>query len=187
MDNLKLYEISEEYISYLRAFDSFVFSAKEDDRNHTRKYLGVVYTINDYNYYIPLSSPKNTDYQMINGKRKIRRSIVPIIRITALSDSGELELKGTLKLSNMIPVPSSELTLYDLENETDQFYKALIHKELLFIRKNRDKIIQYAKVLYKQKKEENPSVGYLGSTVNFFLLEQKHDDFIAKKEDSQCS
>ena len=187
MDNLKLYEISEEYISYLRSFDSFVFSAKEDDRNHTRKYLGIVYTINNYNYYIPLSSPKNTDYQMINGKRKIRKSIVPLIRITAQSDSGELELKGTLKLSNMIPVPSSELTLYDLENETDQFYKALIHKELLFIRKNRDKIIQYAKVLYKQKKEENPSVGYLVSTVNFSLLEQKHDDFIAKKEDSQCS
>lgn len=100
MDNLKLYEISEEYISYLRSFDSFVFSAKEDDRNHTRKYLGVVYTINNYNYYIPLSSPKNTDYQMINGKRQIRKSIVPIIRITATSDCGELELKGTLKLSN---------------------------------------------------------------------------------------
>ena len=100
-----------------------------------------------------------TDYQMINGKRKIRRSIVPIIRITALSDSGELELKGTLKLSNMIPVPSSELTLYDLEHESDQFYKALIHKELLFIRKNKDKIAQYARVIYKQKKEANPSVG----------------------------
>lgn len=187
MDNLKLYEISEEYISYLRRFDSFVFSSKEDDRNHTRKYLGVVYTINNYNYYIPLSSPKNTDYQMINGKRKIRKSIVPIIRITAQVDSGELELKGTLKLSNMIPVPFSELTLYDLESESDQFYKALIHKELLFIRKNKDKIIQYAKVLYKQKKESNPSVSYLNSTVNFSLLEQKHDDFLAKKEDSQYS
>lgn len=79
------------------------------------------------------------------------------------------------------------MTLYDFENEADQFYKALIHKELLFIRKNKDKIIQYAKVLYKQKKENNPSVGYLSSTVNFSLLEQKHDDFMAKKEDSQCS
>ena len=67
MDNLKLYEISEKYISYLRAFDSFVFSAKEDDRNHTRKYLGVVYTINNYNYYIPLSSPK--DKQVIGKSR----------------------------------------------------------------------------------------------------------------------
>lgn len=182
MNNLKLYEISKEYISYLRSYDKLVFSPKEENRNHTRKYLGVVYTINNYNYYIPLSSPKNTDCQMINGNRQIRKSIVPIIRITALSGSGELELKGTLKLSNMIPVPSSELILYDLENEPDQFYKDLIHKELLFIRKNKNKIIQYAKVIYKQKKAANPSIKYLNNTVDFTLLEQKHDEFIAKKK-----
>jgi len=182
MNNLKLYEISVEYISYLRSFDNHVFSTKEEKRNHTRKYLGIVYTINKYNYYIPLASPKNTDYQIINGSKQIRKSIVPIIRITAQTNSGETELKGTLKLSNMIPVPSSELTLYDLENEPDQFYKDLIHKELLFIRKNKNKIIQYAKVIYKQKKEANPSISYLNSTVDFTLLEQKHDEFIAKKK-----
>ncbi len=58
MDPLKLYEISEEYIAYLRSFDRLVFSAKEEDRIHTRKYLGIVHTINNYDYYIPLSSPK---------------------------------------------------------------------------------------------------------------------------------
>lgn len=118
-----------------------VFSSKENERNHTRKYLGIVYSINGYNYYLPLSSPKNSDYRMENGVQKIRGSIVPIIRITSQSSSGELELKGTLKLSNMIPVPASELTLYDMEHEPDLFYKALIHKEMLFIRKNKNKII----------------------------------------------
>ena len=118
-----------------------VFSSKENERNHTRKYLGIVYSINGYNYYLPLSSPKNSDYRMENGVQKIRGSIVPIIRITSQSSSGELELKGTLKLSNMIPVPASELTLYDMEHEPDLFYKALIHKEMVFIRKNKNKII----------------------------------------------
>lgn len=118
-----------------------VFSSKENERNHTRKYLGIVYSINGYNYYLPLSSPINSDYRMENGVQKIRGSIVPIIRITSQSSSGELELKGTLKLSNMIPVPASELTLYDMEHEPDLFYKALIHKEMLFIRKNKNKII----------------------------------------------
>lgn len=181
MDPLKLYEISEEYISYLRSFDTLVFSAKEDDRNHTRKYLGIVYTINNYNYYIPLSSPKNTDYQIINGQKQICQSIIPIIRITAMSSDGKPELKGTLKLSNMIPVPASELILYDFEHESDQRYKSLIHKELLFIRKSKKKIMQYAKVIYKQKTESALTIGYLNNTVNFSLLEQKHDDFIAKK------
>lgn len=181
MNELKLYEISEEYISYISTAEKNVFSSKENDRNHTRKYLGIVYIINGYNYYIPLSSPKNSDYRMENGRRTIRGSIVPIIRITSQSSSGELELKGTLKLSNMIPVPASELTLYDMEHEPDLFYKALIHKEMLFIRKNRNKIIQNAKILYKQKKENNPTIGYLKSTVDFSLLEQMHDKFIEKK------
>lgn len=149
MNDLKLYEISEEYISYISAFEKLVFSSKEDDRKHTRKYLGIVYSINGYNYYIPLSSPKNTDYRIENGVSKTRASIIPIIRITAQSSSGELELKGTLKLSNMIPVPASELTLYDIEHEPDLFYKSLIHKEMLFIRKNKDKIIHNAKILYR--------------------------------------
>ena len=153
MSELKLYEISKEYISYISTVEKNVFSSKENDRNHTRKYLGIVYSINGYNYYIPLSSPKNSDYRMKNGVQKIRGSIVPIIRITSQSSSGELELKGTLKLSNMIPVPASELTLYDVEHEQDLFYKALIHKEMLFIRKNKNKIVQNAKILYKQKKE----------------------------------
>ena len=181
MTELKLYEISEKYINYLKNEEPLVFSAKEDNRNHTRKYLGVVYTINNYNYYIPLSSPKDTDYQIINGKRTIRKSIIPIMRITHKNTDDILELKGTLKLNNMIPVPKSELSLYDAEHEHDTFYKSLIQKELLFIRKNQHKIIQNAKVLYKQKKENSPSIGYLKSTVDFSLLEKKHDEFISQK------
>ena len=119
---------------------------------------------------------------MDNGIRKIRGSIIPIIRITSQSSSGELELKGTLKLSNMIPVPASELILYDMEHEPDLFYKSLIHKEMILIRKNKNKIIQNAKILYKQKKENKPAIGYLKSTVDFSLLEQMHDKFIEKKE-----
>lgn len=182
MNSLKLYEISEKYTDFLRTADKRVFSAKADDRIHTRKYLGIVHIINGYNYYIPLSSPKNSDYQMINGERRIRKSIIPIIRITTLASSGSPELIGTLKLNNMMPVPESELSLYDTDNEPDAAYKILIHNELLFIRKNTDKIIRNAKILYKQKSESNPVIGYLKSTVNFHLLEQKHDEFVSQKD-----
>jgi len=101
----------------------------------------------------PFLPPKNSDYRMENGIRKICGSIISIVRITSKSSSGELELKGTLKLSNMIPVPASELTLYDMEHEPDLFYKSLIHKEMHFIRKNKNKIIQNAKILYKRKRK----------------------------------
>ena len=91
MRELKLYEISEEYISYISTVEKNVFSSKENDRNHTRKYLGIVYSINGYNYYIPLSSPKNSDYRMENGVQKIRGSIVPIIRGIGIKGNIEIE------------------------------------------------------------------------------------------------
>lgn len=178
MKNIKLFEVSEEYISYLRTFDNYVLSSKDGNRTHSRKYLGIVLLINGYSYYVPLSSPKHTDYQLINGKQNIRKSVIPIIRIISLSSSGEAELKGTLKFSNMIPVPSSELTVYDVENELDKDYKALIHKELLFIRKNRERIIKNATTIYSQKTKNVPHIPYLNNTINFTLLEQKHDDFL---------
>ena len=55
---MKLYAITDEYIDYLRQFDSRVYDNKEDKRKVMRKYLGIVLTINEINYYIPMSSPK---------------------------------------------------------------------------------------------------------------------------------
>ena len=61
---MKLYIISDKYINYLRKFDKKVYDNKEDTRKMTRKYLGVVLKINNFNYYVPLSSPKKTDYKV---------------------------------------------------------------------------------------------------------------------------
>ena len=44
---MKLYAITDEYINYLRQFDSKVYDNKEDKREVMRKYLGIVLTIND--------------------------------------------------------------------------------------------------------------------------------------------
>ena len=80
---MKLYSISDEYISFLRKSYPRIYSNKEDSRIHTRKYLGAVIEISGYNYYIPLSSPKaEHDYVEIDGKRKIRKSSLIVIRIT---------------------------------------------------------------------------------------------------------
>jgi hypothetical protein len=60
---MKLYAITDEYINYLRQFDSKVYDNKEDRRTVMRKYLGIALTINNMNYYIPMSSPKKSDYK----------------------------------------------------------------------------------------------------------------------------
>lgn len=111
VEEFKIYSISDKYIEYLREKYPNVYSNKIDRRVHTRKYVGVVLRIDNYNYYIPMSSPKESDYQVAGDKKVIKKGIVPIIRIVVKNSKGEKELKGTLRISHMIPVPESELEL----------------------------------------------------------------------------
>ena len=59
---LNLYSVSDKYIKYLRQFDDRIYDNKEENRIHERKYVGLVLTVNEFNYYIPMSSPKKSDY-----------------------------------------------------------------------------------------------------------------------------
>lgn len=177
MSNIKIYSVSDKYISYLRADPKLwnVFDNKQETRLHTRKYLGAVFSHKEFNYFIPFSSPKDTDYVIANdGTKTIRKSIIPIIRmVTKDTASGEIELKGTLKLSNMIPVPESELTPYDISQEADANYQQIVQKEWDFIRSNMPMIIKNAQVIYKQKTKAGTLFsgtkvpGYLAGTIDF--------------------
>lgn len=181
MEGLKLYSVSDAYIEYLRKEYPNVYSNKMDKRIHTRKYLGVIICVDEYKYYIPLSSPKETDYQIAGTESVIKKSIVPIVRIVVKNSKGEKELKGTLRISHMVPVPESELELYDLENEQDEAYKDLVQKEIVFIRKNRERIIANANLLYKQKTENDVTAGYVKSALEYKMLERMCDEYIKEK------
>lgn len=186
---LKLYAIDNGYVDFLRADKklSTVFENKDDSSHFIRKYLGVVLTIGTYEYYVPLSSPKDSDYIIDESKRIIRKSIIPIVRIAVENKAGELELKGTLKFSNMIPVPRSVITYYDITKETDLDYKILVEKEYEFIKKNRDMILRNASVLYNQKTKEamlfpagKKKPGYLATVIDFRYAEQVHDKYMSE-------
>ena len=135
-------------------------------RTHERKYLGVVLTVNEFNYYIPMSSPKKSDYLDL-GNKIIRSDTKTIIRI---HEGGRLY--GTLRISNMIPVPITELEPYIISSEKDLKYKEVVLGELRYINNNSDKIVKYAKTVYKQK-IKNIDIGYIKNTVDFKLLEEK--------------
>ncbi len=101
---LNLYSVSDKYVKYvkyLKKFDNKIYDNKEEIRIHKRKYLGVVLSINEFNYYIPMSYPKKTDYIDFN-KKIIKNDTKTIIRIR-----DNKRLYGTLRISNMIPVPIS--------------------------------------------------------------------------------
>jgi protein AbiQ len=179
MSDLKIYSVSDRYIAYLRQKNPNVYSNKEESRTHTRKYVGVVVKINGFNYYIPMSSPKKSDYQLAGSENVIKKSIIPIIRIVVKNADGRKKLIGTLRISHMLPVPESELELYDIENEQDLQYKDVVQSEQIFIRKNQSKIINNANVLYKQKINNDNSAGYVKTTLPFLELEKYCDEYIS--------
>ena len=177
MEVLRIYSVSDEYIEYLRKHNAHVYSNKVDNRSHTRKYIGVVINLAGHKYYIPMSSPKETDYQVAGMGKVIKKSIVPIIRMVIKNSKGEKELKGTLRISHMIPVPDTELIPYDLDSEPDEEYKTLVQNEVIFIRKHKEKIIANSNLLYNQKRINDQSAGYVKSALDYIELEKLCDAF----------
>ena len=176
---LRLYTVADEYVDFLMTHDKRVFSNKEESRSFERKYLGTVLSVNQVNYFVPLASPKDSDfYYDEHGVKHIRRSIIPIIRITHRESGGNMSVLGTIKFSNMIPVLATELQQYDIHSEPDEQYRDLVQKQWAFIRRNKEKIYKHAQTIYSQKKKKTEGVGYLNSTVDFLLLEQKMEEYI---------
>lgn len=113
------------------------------------------------------------------------------IRIITENEDGEVELKGKLKFSSMIPVPDNVITYYNISQESNENYKILVEKEYEFILSNQDKIRRNAQILYNQKTKEdilyscenaNKKPGYLNATIDFKYAEQMHDKYIAEEE-----
>ena len=179
---MKLYSVSDKYINHLRKIFPRIYSNKEDTRVHTRKYVGVVIEISDHKYYIPLSSPKKHDYITINGANEIRNDSLIVIRITAV-EGGTKVLKGTLQIGTMIPVPDSEIELYDVEGETDESYKSMINSEIIYIRKNKDKILNTAKVLYSKKKSGDSTNKVVANCLDFIAVEEECDKWIGMNKE----
>ena len=176
---IMIMEVSDQYINYMmRFFNNTMLCNKEKTRKHSRKYKGIILTINNYNYFAPLSSPKASDYKP-NGE--IKKSTISVLRITKIFKN-KLILLGTIKLNNMIPVPDSEINYYDANEESDQKYKNLIMDELVWINKNTILIYKRAHILYEYKSKEKDiinetSVKFFNSIMPFKEAEEKCEEY----------
>lgn len=132
-----------------------------------------------------MSSSKEHDYITINGVDEIRNDSLIVMRITAIED-GQKALKGTLQIGTMIPVPDSEIELYDVDGESDESYKSMINDEIIYIRKNKDKAIKNAKDLYSKKKAGDTKNRVVANCLDFIAVEKEYDKWIElKKKEEQ--
>ena len=139
-DNI-FYIVSDEYVDYLLKIESHVMQNKPQERTYHRKYVGILTEINGFKYFVPMSSPKDKDYE--NGKIKKNN-------LTTIYLRSKEKLYGTLRFNSMIPVPESELSLYKINDEGDFSYKLLMLAEYNFCKENRDKIEKRQKIFMKK-------------------------------------
>lgn len=156
---MKLYEISDNYINYLRQDSKLSHVYVNKDKLHkTRKYIGLVISNignNKNRFFIPFCSPKSKDYIEINGEKVIRNDSPIVVRIKVLSKkTHKYILKGSLQLGTMIPCPDSELEEYRIKNEKDIKYRNLVSLQMKFIKKNIKMITKKASLVYNQKTNE---------------------------------
>ncbi len=131
MGKFRFYHIREDYIEYLHTIDYRV----QMNKGERRPYIGVVLTLGEHEYYVPLESPKPNHMNIRSGG--------PVLKL----DDGKLGIMG---FNNMIPVKRSDLIEFDILSEPDERYKNLLLNQLNYCEKNKSVILARAKATYKK-------------------------------------
>jgi protein AbiQ len=132
---VKFYTLSDAYITHLKTVDARV----PDNYNATRAYIGVVMEINGHLYLAPLTSYKPK-------QDKLHASTPSVFKLHEKGD--EQNKLGMIQINNMLPVTEAELTLLDMAAQPVK-YRAMLLKQLEFIKANQEKIKERAEKFYK--------------------------------------
>ena len=132
---LRFYEVDSEYIRYLRENgDNKIPNVNYD--KHKKFFCGIVLTINNFNYFAPVSS--------FNKKMHTVFLIMDKDRNTK-----ELKAISSLRFSFMFPCPIEFLSQKDFSKE-DEKYQILLRKELHYCNINRERIKKKAERVCKR-------------------------------------
>jgi len=168
---MKWYIIDKNYVEYLRIHDNNVQNIVYEDK--VKPYIGIILNINDFNYYVPVSSVKPRHQNMKNS-------------IDFFKIEDEKRLFGVLNINNMIPVYEEYITNLNyreidkyrsFQSETEKTnYISLLTKELSIINMNEDLILKSASRLYEIK-NDHPDSKLSMRCCNFKLLEEKAKEY----------
>lgn len=119
----KLVRVDANYCDYLRIFDNKV--AYNKNEKELRPFVGILFTINDFEYFAPLSSPKPKHLKMHNT--------IDFFKI----ENGKL---GAINFNNMIPVTKGNYKIIDLNKNNlsskEKKYQELLKDQLNWLNEN---------------------------------------------------
>ena len=158
--NIKIVRVNSDYCDYLRKYDNKVSYNRYE--KELRPFIGILFQINDCEYFAPLSSPKL--------KHKNMKNTIDFFKIK----EGEL---GAVNFNNMIPVKEKDYTLVDLNKETltisELKYQKLLLEQLNWLNANYYQVKNKAFKLYKLYNNEKLPQNIKKRCCNFKLLEEK--------------
>lgn len=175
MDSFKIYYVQDDYVKFLRSFDDKVTIIKEAGKS--RPFVGIIYTINDFKYFAPFSSPEKDEDGNITQEYKnyFKKNNNPTYeRIEDLK-------YGIIRINNMIPIPESEIINFEIDDIQDENYKQILQDQFIYCNNNKTRILHKANKLYNQvtiKKVRH----YIQLSCNYSLLEAKCMEYIMLKE-----
>ena len=158
MSRLKLFRVDVDYIRYLYGFDKKVQYNEKESEDYTikRPYIGVIFKIEECNYFVPLESPKPQHIKL--------KSNVHIMKINAGKH-------GLIAFGNMIPINLSQLINFDIDKESAP-YKSLLQKQFIFCNKHSEDIKKHAVYTYNEVVVKK-SKFFKKVCCDFKLLEEK--------------
>ena len=162
---LKFYEVDSEYIKYLKENADDKIPNLEYEK-HKKFFCGIVLTINNFNYFAPVSSYNKKAHTVFLIMDKDRKT-------------NELKPISSLRFSFMFPCPIEYLNQKDFSKE-DGKYRNLLIKELNYCNENREKIKKLANMVYKLGLNEKTRERF--NICDFKKLEEKCLEYINLKE-----
>ena len=158
--NLKIVRIDSDYCDYLRKYDNKIVYNKYE--KELRPFIGVLFKIDNFEYFAPLSSPKL--------KHKFMKNTIDFLKIK----DGEL---GAVNFNNMIPVTEKNYFLIDLNkritNIEDLKYQRMLRQQLNWLNTNYKQVENKSFKLYKLYNEGRLPKNIQERCCNFKLLEEK--------------
>lgn len=159
---MKFYYVSREYIDYLKQFEPKIQHNYDKGVTNQKPYIGVVFKINDWHYYAPLSSPKIKFNAIVNNSPTTVKLI-----------TNKQEFIGIISLNNMLPIPLSEVEVIDFQQVEITYRHLLLKQYRILSSKNIEQEIQRKaeKIYQLVVKSKQPHFKKL--SCDFKLLEQK--------------
>lgn len=163
-ESLLLVKLNVDYCNYLRRFDNkvpFNFDEKE-----LRPFVGVLFEVNNYMYFAPLSSPKPKHLKL--------KTKLDFLKI----DNGKL---GAINFNNMLPVIENNIVKLDLDKECltegEEKYKNLLKEQIYWLNRNDEKLYGRSKKLYDKYVNGTLDKNIANRCCNFKLLEEKCKEY----------